>query len=436
MTNLAYLSRLCRKQLVLLAFYLIFSPSLLANESTGGSELARLLDLVNERLQLMKDVAAYKFVNNVEIENTQREEIVVKRALVGAQNNQLNPESVEAFFRLQIQLAKEVQKAWIKRWEANRDSAPVDHVATDLNAEVRPRLISLGDQIIRQIPRALPELHNTKRFTSNLQEINQAVTNPYVSNSRKQQLLDTLMKIRAEDQAEPGRLATILARGVLRVGTTGDYKPFSFIASTSGKLTGVDIDLAEDLAAGMGVKLELVKTSWPTLMSDFSADQFDIGMSGITDTHARRQSAFFSEPYLVGGKTPIARCEAKDQLDSLVKIDRAEVRVIVNPGGTNEKYVRKNIKNAQLIVHADNTTIFQHLLDKRADVMITDTIEVKVQTGLHPELCATMPDHLLTRAEKGFLLPQDVHLQEYVNAWLRKVKQSDRLGRYFARYIN
>ena len=187
MVSQAYLSRPYRKQLVLLAFYFAFSPSLLASES----ELARLLDLVNERLQLMKDIAAYKFVNNVDIENTQREEIVLKRVLVGAQENQLNPESVEAFFRLQIQLAKEVQKAWIKHWEVNRGGASANLVAADLNAEIRPKLISLGDQIIHQIPRALPELHGTERFASNLQEINQAITNPYVSNSRKQQLLDT-----------------------------------------------------------------------------------------------------------------------------------------------------------------------------------------------------------------------------------------------------
>ncbi|MBV1932961.1 MAG: gamma subclass chorismate mutase AroQ [Porticoccaceae bacterium] len=410
------------------------------------SELARLLDLVNERLQLMKDIAAYKFVNNVDIENTQREEIVLKRVLVGAQENQLNPESVEAFFRLQIQLAKEVQKAWIKHWEVNRGGASANLVAADLNAEIRPKLISLGDQIIHQIPRALPELHGTERFASNLQEINQAITNPYVSNSRKQQLLDTLMKIRAEDQPEPSLLATILARGVLRVGTTGDYKPFSFIASPTGKLTGVDIDLAEDLAAVMGVKLELVKTSWPMLMSDFAADQFDIGMSGITRTQERRQSAFFSEPYLVGGKTPIARCEAKDQLDSLVKIDRIEIRVIVNPGGTNEKYVRKHIKNAQIILYPDNITIFEQIINKRADVMMTDAIEVEVQEAIHPELCGTMfekrfddrsgnvPRELLTHAVKAFLLPQDSYLKEYVDVWLSKVKQSGQLERTLARY--
>ena len=48
------------------------------------------------------------------------------------------------------------------------------------------------------------------------------------------------------------------------------------------------------------------------------------------------------------------------------------VKVIVNPGGTNERFARANYKQLKLIEYPDNVTIFQQIVDRKADVMITD----------------------------------------------------------------
>jgi len=67
--------------------------------------------------------------------------------------------------------------------------------------------------------------------------------------------------------------------------------------------------------------------------------------------------------------------------------------------------------------------------------MITDDIEVSLQHRLHPQLCATMAGELLTHSEKGFLLPQDIALKEYVDAWLELLIRSGKLASYFAKYL-
>src|ERR1700710_243068 len=81
-------------------------------------------------------------------------------------------------------------------------------------------------------------------------------------------------------------LDTILARGTLRIGLTGDYRPFS-IKDAASKFEGLDVDMAESLAKSMGVKLEIVPTAWPTLMADLHASKYDIGMGGISVTLER-----------------------------------------------------------------------------------------------------------------------------------------------------
>ncbi|MGD8710029.1 MAG: transporter substrate-binding domain-containing protein, partial [Ectothiorhodospiraceae bacterium] len=107
------------------------------------------------------------------------------------------------------------------------------------------------------------------------------------------------------------RLDQILEAGVLKVGTTGDYKPFTYQGDGSDEFEGLDIDLARSLADSLGVKVEFVKTSWPNLMKDFESDKFDIGMGGITVTLSRQQVAYFSIPEMTDGKTPITQCEDK-----------------------------------------------------------------------------------------------------------------------------
>ncbi len=131
-------------------------------------------------------------------------------------------------------------------------------------------------------------------------------------------------------QTPANRLDEVIAHGTLRVGTTGDYKPFSY--RDGERFIGADIELAGLLAKALGVKLELVPTSWPTLMKDFADDRFDIAMSGVSVNLDRQKTALFSLPYLRDGKTPIARCENQARFQTIEQIDQPGVRAIVNPG--------------------------------------------------------------------------------------------------------
>lgn len=216
-------------------------------------------------------------------------------------------------------------------------------------------------------------------------------------------------------------LERIAERGEVRVGLTGDYKPFSW-EEPEGEFRGLDVDMAVALAGDLDAKLVIVRTSWPTLMDDLAAGKFDIGMGGITVTAARRQAAFFSDPILTDGKAPVARCEDKERFRTLSGIDREGVRVIVNPGGTNEEFARANIRQATLILHRDNASVFDEIAAGRADVMITDAIETRIVERDYDGLCATNPDAPFTQAEKAYLLPRDAVFKARVDDWLGRLE--------------
>ncbi|RVW03623.1 transporter substrate-binding domain-containing protein [Rhodococcus spongiicola] len=215
----------------------------------------------------------------------------------------------------------------------------------------------------------------------------------------------------------------IVQSGTIQICSTGDYLPFTHL-DLQGNWSGLDIDMAQTLSQDLGVRLDLVQTTWATLMQDLGA-KCDMAVGGITITPDRAQQALFSAPLLEDGKAAIVRCEDASQYTSLATIDQPGVRVVVNPGGTNYDFDRANIKQAQILVYPDNNTIFEQLTNDQADVMITDASEIRYQTKNNPRLCGggDTVDHPFTSEQKAYLIPQgNQGLQQRVNQWLARAE--------------
>ena len=227
----------------------------------------------------------------------------------------------------------------------------------------------------------------------------------------------------------------VMKAGVLRVCTPGDYKPFSF-ALPDGRFEGLDVDLMESLAAALGAKPLFVKTTWSKLMDDFTAGKCEIAAGGISVSLERQKKASFSSAYMVNGKTPIARCADVARFQSVVDIDKPGVKVIANPGGSNERFARANFKAATLTIHPENLTIFDEVLKGHADVFVTESAEAIIQQRLRPGLCAINPDKPLQYGEMAYMLPRgDLQTKEFVDQWLHLSKASGEYQRVAARWL-
>jgi cyclohexadienyl dehydratase len=236
---------------------------------------------------------------------------------------------------------------------------------------------------------------------------------------------------------QPSRVDDIVKRGTLRVGMTGDYLPFSYFDPASQTFRGFDVDMAEALGKALGVKVEYVRTTWPKLTKDFEADSFDIAMGGISITPDRQQKGPFSTPILHDGKTPIARCADKAKYETINDIDKPGTRVIVNPGGTNERFARAHLKNADIKVYNDNVTIFDEIAKGDADLMMTDASETRYQQKLHPGvLCAVHPDKPFDFAEKAYWLQRDAALKAFVDQWLHMATEDGSYRKIYAAWFD
>ena len=233
------------------------------------------------------------------------------------------------------------------------------------------------------------------------------------------------------------KVSEIRKRGRLRVGTTGDYRPLSYLEPATRQYWGFGIDLARLLAERLGVEAEFVQTSWPTLAADVLREPqiFDLVMGGITITDARQKTMAMSEGYLANGKTILCRAEDAARFRSLGDIDLPEVRVMVNPGGLNESFARAHLTKAQILVWERNEEIPSKVAEGEADVMITEITEAPYYTDADKRLAAPLLEEPFTHGQIGVLMPQGQDdLMLIVNAAIREMKADGTLRRLCEKY--
>lgn len=219
-------------------------------------------------------------------------------------------------------------------------------------------------------------------------------------------------------------LDRVMKTKTLTVCATGDYKPYTHLQQ-DGKYEGIDVALMENLATSLGATVKWQKTTWKTLMEDFRSKQCDIAVGGISVTLKRQQTAWLSAPIAVDGKIPLVRCHDKAKYQTIDQVNKPTVRLIAPFGGTNEAFVHRYLPKAQLQLSHDNAAIFQQIIDKKFDVMVTDGSEALYQQKQYPKLCALNPKRPLQYIEKAYMLPRDdMSWKLYVDQWLHLNKKT------------
>jgi len=217
----------------------------------------------------------------------------------------------------------------------------------------------------------------------------------------------------------------IRQRGHLLVGTTGDYRPLTFREPSTGEYWGFGIEMAYAIATRIGVPAKFVQTSWPTLTADVLVEPqaFDLAMGGITITDTRRATMDMSEGYLNNGKTILCRVADTVRFRSLADINRSDVRVMVNPGGLNEKFAREHLTEAEIIVYDRNEEIPVKVAEGAADVMITEITEAPYYVQTDPRLAAPLMANPFTYGEIGVLMRRGQNdLLSLVNDVIKQMK--------------
>ncbi len=216
----------------------------------------------------------------------------------------------------------------------------------------------------------------------------------------------------------PSRLNHILANGVLRVGTTGDWNPMTVRDPATNTYKGFDIEMVTALAADLGVRLKFVPTDWKTLVNGIVADKYDVSTSASI-TPARIKTVGFTKTYYQVGSVPITLKSNAGRFKNWEDINRRDVTVAVTLGTSFEQQVKAFFPDARIRSVESPARDFQEVLSRRADISITSNLEAATLIRTHSQLAMVPVERPRKPADLALIVAQgDQVWLNYLNHWI------------------
>jgi ABC-type amino acid transport substrate-binding protein len=159
--------------------------------------------------------------------------------------------------------------------------------------------------------------------------------------------------------------------GTIRVCIWPDYYGITWRHPHTGQLSGIDIDLAQELGRDLALRVEFVDSSFATLIGDLTGDRCDVAMFAVGVLAQRAERLRFTRPYLRSGIYGIAQ-KGSSVVKEWPDIDRPGIRVGVQAGTFMEPAMRQALRAAELVVVSAPTTRERELAAGRIDVFMTD----------------------------------------------------------------
>jgi len=175
----------------------------------------------------------------------------------------------------------------------------------------------------------------------------------------------------AKSFADEGLLKKVKDRGTLLVGLEGTYPPFSY-QGDDGKLTGFEVEFAEELAKHLGVKASLKPTKWDGMLASLDSKRIDVVINQVTISDERKKKYDFSTPYTVSGIQALVKKGNESGIKTAA--DLKDKKVGVGLGTNYEEWLRKNVQGVDIRTYDDDPTKYQDLRVGRIDAILVDRL--------------------------------------------------------------
>ena len=233
-------------------------------------------------------------------------------------------------------------------------------------------------------------------------------------------------------QAE-SKLQTILKNKELRVGTTGDWDPMSVKDPATNSYKGFDIDVMNELAKDMGVKVKFVPTDWKTIVSGITADRYDISTS-VTKTDKRAEVAGFTETYYKYGTVPLVLKKNLKKFSTWESLNNKNVTIATTLGTSQEEKAKEFFPKSKLKSVEAPARDFQEVLAGRADGNITSSTEANKLVITYPELAIVQDGEKNPAFLAMMVSKDDKEWNDYVSKWINDKKSSGFFTNLLAKY--
>ena len=204
--------------------------------------------------------------------------------------------------------------------------------------------------------------------------------------------------------------------------TEAGFAPYEYYEN--GKVVGVDIDIANEIANYIGKELVVKDIAFDSIINELNSGKADFAAAGMSITPERLQEVDFSIEYITSNQVVIVR---KDSNITMNEIDGKKIAVQL--GNVADSYATKNYKNSKIVRQKKYLTMVEDLKAGKVDLIIMDNLPaqeiIKANDGLK-----LLPGYLFSDSYGIAVKKGNTDLLNSINTVLEKLQSEGKIEEY------
>lgn len=227
-----------------------------------------------------------------------------------------------------------------------------------------------------------------------------------------------------------GLLQEIIKRGTVKIADCLSFAPFGY-KDASGNPVGYDVDIANEIAKQLGVKLDLQDTTSVDRIPKLKTNKVDIVICNFTANTTRAKEISFTDPYVVAGELLLVK--KGSPIKGVSDLDGKKVAVV--KGSTNAEIIKKANPGAQPQEYDTSADAVTAVKAGQADAMIEDSNFQNYQVKINPDLEVTS-DSLIPLEYNSFGIRQgEPDLLNWLNLFLKNLNRSGQNAELYEKHF-
>lgn len=208
--------------------------------------------------------------------------------------------------------------------------------------------------------------------------------------------------------------------------TEAGFAPYEYYEN--GKIVGVDIDIAKEIASSLGKELVIKDVAFDSIINEVKTGKADFGAAGISYTSDRAKNVDFSIEYTVSKQVVVVSNNSNISLNNL-----DGYKIAVQLGSVGDTYVTNNFKNSEIVRQKKYLAAIEDLKASKVDAVVMDELPAKEMVKNNQGI--KILDGTLTEESYGMVVQKgNTELLNSINTVLEKLKNEGKINEYIIKH--
>ena len=205
--------------------------------------------------------------------------------------------------------------------------------------------------------------------------------------------------------------------------TEASFAPYEYYSD--GKIVGVDVDIAKEIALEMGRKLVVKDVSFDSIIHEVKSGKADLWVAGISYSDERAKQVDFSLEYTTSRQVILVR-----ESSSINSVDDIKgKKIAVQLGSVADMYVSEMYDNKNIVREKKYLAAIQDLKDKKVECVVMDELPAKEIVGENNDI--KILNDILAEDSYGIIVDKgNKELLDVVNRVVERLKQEGKIDKF------